>query len=117
MAANIIKSSQFPTKAQIKDIFALLARGDAKAFYENVAEDVNWTVMGTHALSGIYNSKSSFLSMSASRIASALDGPMEMEIRSVIGGEVEEWAVIEMAAIAKCKNGELKCASYFGVAC
>lgn len=113
---NIKESSQFPTKNQIREIFAHLTRGDTKAFYENVAEDVHWTVMGTHALSGSYNSKSSFLSTSASRIAAVLDGPIKLKIRSVIGGEVEEWAVIEMVANAKCKNGKFKrCNFEFGV--
>lgn len=113
---NVTDSSQFPTKKQIRDIFAHLTRGDADAFYKNVAEDVHWTVMGTHALSGSYNSKSSFLSTSASRITAVLDGPIKLEIRSVIGGEVEEWAVIEMVANAKCKNGKFKhCYFKFGV--
>jgi len=63
--------------------------------------------MGTHILSGHYSSKESFLSTSVSRIGAVLDGPIKLQVRSIIGGDVEEWAVIEMAAEARCKNGEL----------
>lgn len=38
---------------------------------------------------------------------------MEMEIRSVIGGEVEEWAVVEMVARARCMNGEFEFSLFF----
>jgi len=61
--------------------------------------------MGSNALSKHYPDKQTFLSTSAARIAAVLDGPMKLHVTSVIGGEVEEWAVIEMASEAKCKNG------------
>jgi hypothetical protein len=100
----------FPTKAQIREIFSHLTRRDAQTFYANyVADNVDWTVMGRHALSGHYASKASFLSESASKIAAVLDGLMKFDIRSVIGGETDDWAVIEMAAAnAKCNNGGLR---------
>ena len=80
---------------------------DTAAFYAHVADDVSWTVMGSHALSGKYNSKADFLSNSAGRIGAVIDGPMKLKVKSVIGGDVEEWAVIEMVAEARCKNGEI----------
>jgi hypothetical protein len=30
-------------------------------FFISVADDINWTVMGTHPLAGVYNSKADFL--------------------------------------------------------
>ncbi|KAI0968976.1 hypothetical protein F4678DRAFT_440556 [Xylaria arbuscula] len=96
-----------PSQARIRAIFQPLLDGDTKSFYDNhVADDVHWTVMGTHTLSGVYESKSAFLSQSASRIAAVLDGPMKLNITKVIGGEVEDWAVIEMVADAHLKNGK-----------
>ncbi|KAI8631876.1 hypothetical protein F5Y19DRAFT_472760 [Xylariaceae sp. FL1651] len=96
-----------PTQTRILEIFQHLQDGDANTFYANyVADDVHWTVMGTHALSGVYESKQAFLSQSASRIGAVLDGPLKLNIIKVIGGEIEEWAVIEMAANARLKNGK-----------
>lgn len=99
-------ASPFPTKARIREIFAHLTAGDAPAFYAHVADDVDWTVMGTHALSGHYPNKATFMAESLTRIGGVLDGPMKLQVKSVIGGETEEWAVIELAAEARCKNGE-----------
>ncbi|KAJ3580039.1 hypothetical protein NPX13_g517 [Xylaria arbuscula] len=101
-------NSPHPTSTQIRDIFQHLQDGDAATFYAKyVADDVHWTVMGTHALSGVYENKKDFLSLSASRIAAVLDGPMKLNIVKVIGGGDEEWAVVEMVADARLKNGKL----------
>ncbi len=97
--------SSFPTQAYIREIFAHLERGDGAAFYENVADDVSWTVMGSHALSGHFPDKKTFLSTSAGPIVAVIDGPLNLQVRRVIGGETEDWAVIELLADAKCKNG------------
>ena len=103
----LTKVSRFPTKTQLREVFAHLTRGDTATFYTNyVADNVSWTVMGSNTLSKHYPDKETFLSTSAARVAAVLDGPMKLHVRSVIGGEVEEWAVIEMASEAKCKNGE-----------
>ena len=51
-----------PSAQRIAELFAPLATGDAAAFYGNVvADNVDWTVMGTHPLAGRYLSKASFL--------------------------------------------------------
>jgi hypothetical protein len=98
--------SAYPTQSHIRATFAHLAHGDSAAFYAHVADNVSWTVMGTHLLSGHYGSKAAFLS-AVSRIGAVLEGPMELKVRSVIGGEVEAWAVVEMGIEAKLLNGEL----------
>jgi ketosteroid isomerase-like protein len=36
----------------VRSIFAGLEHGDGEAFFEHVAADVGWTVMGTHPLAG-----------------------------------------------------------------
>ncbi|KAI1146767.1 hypothetical protein F4825DRAFT_472223 [Nemania diffusa] len=96
-----------PSQQRIRAIFQHLQDGQPEKFYQNyVSDDVYWTVMGTHALSGVYRTKQAFLSQSASRIAAVLDGPMKLNINKVIGGEVDDWAVVEMTADARLKNGK-----------
>ena len=36
----------------VESLFANLENGKSGAFFEQVADDVNWTVMGTHPLAG-----------------------------------------------------------------
>ena len=67
--------------------------------------------MGSNALSRHHDSKESFLSASVSSIGRAFAGPMKLRVTSIIGGETEDWAVVELAAedadgnVMKCKNG------------
>ncbi|KAI0145965.1 hypothetical protein F4776DRAFT_385508 [Hypoxylon sp. NC0597] len=96
-------TSSFPTKAKIREIFSHLAAGDSQAFYAHVADDVDLTLVGSHVLSGYYD-KASFMRV-LGRINNIFDGPIKLHVQSIIGGEVEEWAVIELSAEAKCKNG------------
>ena len=45
----------------VKSLFANLESGKSDAFFEHVADDVNWTVMGSHPLAGTYYTKADFL--------------------------------------------------------
>jgi ketosteroid isomerase-like protein len=48
-------------RADGEALFGLLEDpGTAAAFFDRVADDVNWTVMGTHPLAGTYTSKAAF---------------------------------------------------------
>ncbi|KAF4618381.1 hypothetical protein G7Y89_g14921 [Cudoniella acicularis] len=97
--------SPYPTKSQIHQIFTHLTNNNPTAFYAHVSDDANWTVMGSHILSAHYTTKASFLSSSLARISAVIDGGLNLKIVSIIGGETEEWAVVEMLADARCKNG------------
>ncbi|KAI1646383.1 uncharacterized protein F4817DRAFT_316880 [Daldinia loculata] len=87
--------------------FAHLTAGDALTFYIYVADDVDWTIVGSHALSCHYSDKATLMSKALSRVGGLFDSAMKLRITGVIGGEVEEWAVIEMAADGISKNGKL----------
>lgn len=50
--------------------------------------------MGSNVLSRRYTSKAEFMAGSLAPMARAIDGPLKLEVRAVIGGEVEEWAVV-----------------------
>ena len=45
------------TSDRVREIFKGLENGDGAAFFEHVADNVDWTVMGTHPLAGHYPSK------------------------------------------------------------
>jgi len=50
-----------PDRADGEALFGLLEDPQTTSgFFERVAEDVHWTVMGTHPLVGSYTSKAAF---------------------------------------------------------
>jgi len=42
-----------------------------------------------------------------------MDTPIKFHMKRIIGGEVEEWAAIEMASEGRCMNGLLYNNNYF----
>jgi ketosteroid isomerase-like protein len=49
------------TPDYVREVFKGLENGDGAAFFTHVADDVDWTVMGTHPLAGRYRSKADFI--------------------------------------------------------
>jgi hypothetical protein len=95
-------TTPYPSKARIHEIFSHLATGFLLQLRRQPCLlDRNGHTLGNHP------SKSSFLSFSLPTIAKAIEGPMKLRVKNIIGGETGEWAVIEMEAVegTKCKNG------------
>lgn len=86
-----------------RDIFAKLEQGNGAGFFDHVADDVDWTVMGTHPLAGRYRRKAGFRAATFERLNKALrDGP---QLRVVNLLMAEGWAVVELRSDAVAKNG------------
>jgi len=60
------------TSESVREIFKGLENGDGAAFFERVADDVDWTVMGTHPLAGHYPSKKAFVEGTFSKLSQVL---------------------------------------------
>jgi uncharacterized protein len=87
----------------VRKIFTGLERGDGAAFFEHVAADVDWTVMGTHPLAGRYKSKSDFITGTFSKLAKVLPNGAELHVEYLlISGDQ---AVVELRSSATAKNG------------
>ncbi|WP_145073820.1 nuclear transport factor 2 family protein [Poriferisphaera corsica] len=50
------------TEDLIKQMFKHIENADFDAFFENVHDDVEWTIMGSHAFAGTYKGKKVFRS-------------------------------------------------------
>jgi ketosteroid isomerase-like protein len=68
-----------------------------------VAEDVDWTVEGTHPLAGRYRSKSAFVDSTFKRINGALTEPAKLEVGKVLVDG--DWAAVELSMRARAKSG------------
>jgi uncharacterized protein len=87
----------------VRQIFAGLEHGDGAAFFEHVADDVDWTVMGTHPLAGHYKSKADFTAATFAKLGKVLPDGAQLHVDGLfIDGDV---AIVELHSKATAKNG------------
>ena len=60
------------TPERVRGILKGLEQGDGAAFFEHVADDVDWIVMGTHPLAGHYRSKKDFIGGTFTKLGQVL---------------------------------------------
>jgi uncharacterized protein len=92
------------TKDQVKQLFAPLEQGDAEGFFKHVADQVDWTVMGTHPLAGRYASKEAFLNATFRRLSRVMNGSVALKTNNVwVDGDT---AIVELSTSSTAKNGQ-----------
>jgi ketosteroid isomerase-like protein len=87
----------------VRNIFKSLENGDGTAFFEHVADDVDWIVMGTHPLAGHYRSKKEFIAGTFDKLAQVLPQGAQLQVEYLIVKDDE--AVVELHSLATAKNG------------
>ncbi len=102
-------STMYPNQAEICTVFSNVVGANANytAFFKlYVAEDVNWTIEGTHPLAGEYTNRS-ILVDAFSRIdaTGAEKTTLLISIINIIGGGDEEWSVQELQVLGTCTSG------------
>ena len=91
------------THESVREIFKGLENGDGSAFFQHVADNVDWTVMGTHPLAGHYLSKKAFIEGTFAKLGKVLPNGAELHTENVI---VEgDQAVVELHSLATARNG------------
>ncbi|HEY0799815.1 MAG TPA: hypothetical protein VGD54_03160 [Steroidobacteraceae bacterium] len=56
----------------VRKVVKGLENGGSAAFFEHVADDVDWIVMGTHPLAGHYRSKKAIIEGTFAKLAQVL---------------------------------------------
>ena len=87
----------------VRKVFKGLENGDGAAFFEHVADDVDWIVMGTHPLAGHYRSKKSFITGTFDKLAQVLPQGAQLQVEYLI--VKDDQAVVELHSLATAKNG------------
>ena len=88
----------------VKGLFANLENGKSDAFFEHVADDVSWTVMGTHPLAGNYHTKADFLTHTFARLDKILKEGVVLRVTNIlIAGDS---AAVEMESLSTALNGK-----------
>ena len=90
------------TAGRIGQIFKALESGDGAAFFDHVADDVDWTVMGTHPLAGHYRSKAAYAGTFV-KLGKVLPHGAQLHVEHVVVKDDE--AVVELRSLATAING------------
>src|ERR1700735_831336 len=88
---------------RVREIFKGLENGDGAAFFEQVVDDVDWTVMGTHPLAGHYHSKKDFLAGTFAKLGQVLPQGAQLHVEHLL--VKDDQAVVELRSLAAAKNG------------
>jgi uncharacterized protein len=91
------------TEDYVRSIFKGLENGDGASFFEHVADDVDWTVMGTHPLAGPYKSKADFIAGTFAKLGKVLPNGAQLVVEHLI--VKDDQAVVELHSLATAKNG------------
>ena len=87
----------------VRDLFQHLEKGDGAGFFAQVADNVDWTVEGTHPLAGRYRSKADFVAHTFTRLGKVLPQGVQLHVtNALVSGD---WAIVELHSLATAKNG------------
>jgi ketosteroid isomerase-like protein len=91
-------------RADREELFGFLASPDTRPrFWERVADDVDWTVEGTHPLAGRYGGKEIFVAATFERLAAVFAEGAKLEVVNlVVDGET---TVAELRVTATTAEG------------
>jgi uncharacterized protein len=91
------------TSERVREIFKGLEKGDGATFFKQVADDVDWIVMGTHPLAGHYHSKKAFVEGTFAKLGQVLPQGAQLQVENLI--VKDDLAVVELHSLATAKNG------------
>jgi ketosteroid isomerase-like protein len=88
----------------VKSLFANLENGKSGAFFEHMADDVNWTVMSTHPMAGTYHTRADFLAHTFARLDKILKEGVVLRVTKIlVDGDS---AAVEMESLSTALNGK-----------
>ena len=88
----------------VRSLFANLENGRTDAFFDHVAEDVNWTVMGAHPLAGTYRTKDDFLAHTFARLNKLLKEGVVLRVTNLLVDR--DTAAVELQSLSTALNGK-----------
>jgi ketosteroid isomerase-like protein len=91
------------SESDVRALFKGLETGNGAAFFAHVADDVDWTVEGTHPLAGHYHGKAEFQDHTFRKLEKVLPNGAQLHVANVITSG--DWAVVELRSLATAKNG------------
>jgi uncharacterized protein len=91
------------TADYVRQVFQGLKNGDGAEFFAHVADDVDWTVEGTHPLAGHYRSKADFIAGTFFKLGKVLPKGAQLQVEHLL--VKDDQAVVELRSLAIATNG------------
>lgn len=91
------------TEEQVRLLFNNLEGGNSDDFFQHVATNVQWTVMGTHPLAGTYHDRDTFIQKTFRRLDNVLKDGVRLRVTNII--IAHDMAVVELEALSTALNG------------
>ena len=88
---------------RVRHAFTHWEGGSSREFFEMVADDVTWRVIGTTAISGTFSGKASFVAGAAGKLLVRLAGPLQATIVAV--HDVGDTVVLQWEGRSHGRNG------------
>lgn len=92
-------------KKLIQDAFAAWARGDGNAFFNLLADDVRWTVIGSTPVSRTYPNRAAFVEGAVKPLTTRLAEPIVPTVRDIIADG--DRIVLQWDGRSSGKNGTI----------
>ena len=89
---------------KVKELFLHLEKNNSSEFFKNVADDVEWKVMGQHPLGGTYINKETFLENTFYRLNKILKDGVILKVKDIFIDESKNVAIVEMESISVTKD-------------
>jgi ketosteroid isomerase-like protein len=90
------------TIENVRSLFASLEQGNIEEFFQNVATNVEWTVMGTHPLAGTYHDRDFFIQSTFRRLDNVLKDGVRLRITNIM--TADDMAIVELEALSVARN-------------
>ena len=91
------------TADYVRQVFQGLKNGNGAEFFAHVADDVDWTVEGTHPLAGHYRSKADFIAGTFFKLGKVLPKGAQLQVEHLL--VKDDQAVVELRSLATATNG------------
>lgn len=91
-------------KARVRAAFEPWEQGDGAPFFDLVAEDVTWTVIGTTPVSGVYHSKTALIEHAFGPLLARLEGPLKTKFIDIAAED--DKVILRFASTGIAKGGK-----------
>lgn len=94
-------STEAANRQAARAAFRPWEQGDSGPFFDLVADDVRWTVIGSSSLSGVFDSKQALIDHAFGRLLDRLDGPLTTTFVDVSADGDKVFLQFESTAVSK----------------
>lgn len=88
-------------KHLVREAFGPWEQGDSGPFFDLIADDVRWTVIGSTPVSGLYSSKQALLDQAFHPLLDRLEGPLKTRFIDVAADGDKVFLRFESTGVAK----------------